>query len=334
MPSKEIIQTDEIKRIYDTYQNNDLLPDSEQDDKELHINEGLNQMLKELRSSIVFPETSNKMLPEIDDNETSPYLVDEILAHTKEIENINNSNIENAERIRNINLINRSHAVKLKEINDKQQSGGQSGGKQINYDNYKKNAHMKVSDYINKNISEYENSDTDTSAFLQNINNKLNELSGGNNNINNNTDTDTSVFLQNINKKLNELTGGQNVELNSSVSTEHFLNYIENKLNNNLNNNLNGGDINNILQDSFIKGMKKGGYLDKNRISQQDILNRIRMSGGGGANDDSSSSESSESSSSGSGSGSESSSSSKSHNKNKINKTKFHNNIKKKIRIK
>ena len=315
MPSKEIIQTDEIKRIYDTYQNNDLLPDSEQDDKELHINEGLNQMLKELRSSIVFPETSNKMLPEIDDNETSPYLVDEILAHTKEIENINNSNIENAERIRNINLINRSHAVKLKEINDKQQSGGQSGGKQINYDNYKKNAHMKVSDYINKNISEYENSDTDTSAFLQNINNKLNELSGGNNNINNNTDTDTSVFLQNINKKLNELTGGQNVELNSSVSTEHFLNYIENKLNHNLQ----GGDINNILQDSFLKGMNKGGYLkNKKKISQQDILNRIRMSGGGKKDDeDDSSSSSSDSDSDSDSDKSSSSSSSKNNNKNK-----------------
>ena len=33
-----------------------------------------------------------------------------------------------------------------------------------------------------------------------------------------------------------------------------------------------------MLQDSFIKGINKGGCLENNRISQQDILNRTRMS--------------------------------------------------------
>jgi hypothetical protein len=221
----------------------------------------------------------------------------------------------------------------------------QKGGRQLDYNNYKREAHVNVSDYINNRLSKYENTDsetsvflenltggntkdkylnsntsafldgeetknrnkyldsntsaftggddkkeleTDTDVFLQNINRKLNELTGGNGTNNANADTDTDVFLQNISKKLNELTGGakdDNIEINSSVSTEQFLNYIEQKLNNNLK----GGDINNILQDSFIKGMNKGGYLNKNkkRISQQDILNRIRMSGGGSKDDDS-----------------------------------------------
>jgi hypothetical protein len=40
------------------------------------------------------------------------------------------------------------------------------------------------------------------------------------------------------------------------------------------------GNINNILEDSFIKGIQNGGYLDNDTITQQDIINRIKMSGG------------------------------------------------------
>jgi hypothetical protein len=224
------------------------------------------------------------------------------------------------------------------------------GGRQLDYNNYKNNAHINVSDYITQKLSKYENTDSDTSVFLENMNNKLNNVAGGyksnhiesdtaiflqniNNKINelkgsgnvkaNNSETDTSIFLQNINNKLNELTGGNNnkandnIEINSSVSTEHFLNYIENKLNNNLE----GGDINNILQDSFIKGMNEGGYLNKKKtkISQQDILNRIKMSGGGGSKDDSSDSDSDSESDSESNSDSSQSSNKKpyTHKKNK-----------------
>jgi hypothetical protein len=138
----------------------------------------------------------------------------------------------------------------------------QKGGELLNYNNIKQKAHIEVSNYINNDISKYENNldntETDTEVFLQNINNKLNELGGGN----------------------MELNSNSNSNLNSNVSTEQFLDYVENKLNNNLK----GGDINNILQDSFVKGMNKGGYLENDTITQQDILNRIRMSGG--RNDD------------------------------------------------
>ena len=138
------------------------------------------------------------------------------------------------------------------------------GGEQLNFENYKNRAHVEVSDYINNNISKYDTVESETSnteVFLQNINDKL--IGGGN---------------YSAKEEENSDYDGGNIEINSSVSTEHFLDYIENKLNNNLK----GGDINNILQDSFIKGMNEGGYLDKKppKISQQDILNRIRMSGG------------------------------------------------------
>jgi len=136
---------------------------------------------------------------------------------------------------------------------------GQSGG-QLDNNSLKKKTHTEVSDFINNEISKFEN----------------------------NSESETSVFLQNINDKLSGI--GQNGQgVNSDVSTEKFLNYIEDKLNNNLN----GGDINNILKDSFIEGMNKGGYLENDTITQQDIINRIRMSGG--AYDESESSDSDES---------------------------------------
>jgi hypothetical protein len=142
--------------------------------------------------------------------------------------------------------------LKVLKQQQEQEGGEQEGGEQLNFNNIKQNAHLEVSKYIINDIAEYEN----------------------------NTVSDTDVFLQNINKNINNKLEGGNIELNSNVSTERFLDYIEDKLNNNLNNNLNGGDINNILQDSFIKGMNKGGYLDNDTITQQDILNGIRMYGG------------------------------------------------------
>ena len=124
----------------------------------------------------------------------------------------------------------------------------QEGGNQTDL---KKRTHYEVSNFINNDISRFENTEVESVS---------------------DSDSDTSVFLNNTAKHLNQLTGG-NVELNTNASTEEFLDYVENKLNNNLT----GGDINNILQDSFMKGINKGGYIDNDTITQQDILNRLRL---------------------------------------------------------
>jgi len=128
---------------------------------------------------------------------------------------------------------------------DTQYNNIQEGGNQTDL---KKRTHYEVSNFINNDISRFENTEVSVS------------------------DSDTSVFLNNTAKHLNQLTGG-NVELNTNASTEEFLDYVENKLNNNLT----GGDINNILQDSFMKGINNGGYIDNDTITQQDILNRLRL---------------------------------------------------------
>ena len=133
------------------------------------------------------------------------------------------------------------------------QNNIQNGGNQINNDVLKRKTHINVSNYINNDIFQFEKAEVKSESVSESV-------------------SDTSVFLNNTAKHLNQLTGG-NEELNTNISTEEFLNYVETKLNNNLS----GGDINNILQDSFMKGINKGGYLDNDTITQQDILNRLRI---------------------------------------------------------
>lgn len=138
-------------------------------------------------------------------------------------------------------IINSSTSFNTQYHNNIQEGGNQT--------DLKKKTHYEVSNFINNDISRFENTEVESVS-----------------------DSDTSVFLNNTAKHLNQLTGG-NVELNKKASTEEFLDYVENKLNNNLT----GGDINNILQDSFMKGINKGGYIDNDTITQQDILNRLKL---------------------------------------------------------
>ena len=146
----------------------------------------------------------------------------------------------------NENNIFDSMSVSTTSFDNIYQNNIQDGG---NLNDLRKKTHRDVSKFINNNISEYEKIENNSESEIV-------------------SDSDTSVFLNNTAKKLNQLNGG-NVELNTNASTEEFLDYVENKLNNNLT----GGDINNILQDPFIKG----GYIDNDTITQQDILNRLRL---------------------------------------------------------
>jgi hypothetical protein len=146
----------------------------------------------------------------------------------------------------NGNNIFDSMSVSTTSFDNIYQNNIQDGG---NLNDLRKKTHRDVSKFINNNMSEYEKIENNSESEIV-------------------SDSDTSVFLNNTAKKLNQLNGG-NVELNTNASTEEFLDYVENKLNNNLT----GGDINNILQDPFIKG----GYIDNDTITQQDILNRLRL---------------------------------------------------------
>jgi hypothetical protein len=124
------------------------------------------------------------------------------------------------------------------------------GGEQSNFKEIKHKAHIDITNNIDKDFSKYENTNSsDTETFLKRLDNKIIEFNGGNN------------------------------EINSDISTEHFLNYLEEKLQKSKNTQ-SGGAVNKILKDSFIEGINKGNYIDNDTITQQDIINRIRMSGG------------------------------------------------------
>ncbi len=128
----------------------------------------------------------------------------------------------------------------------------QKGGEQVKFSDVKNKAHIDITNNIDKEFSKYENINT----------------------------SDTETFFKNIDNKINEMKGGEQ-ELTSEVSTEQFLNYLEKKINDAQT----GGSVNKILKDSFIEGINKGDYIDNDTITQQDIINRIRMSGGRDNND-------------------------------------------------